>query len=405
LLQAAIAMLLWAKQQANRHVVISTCHNMCQFLVFVLCLTNVWTYHGDRFSPLWQPAGQALGEALTQNPETSWPIIFQQLQDAQQQFLSGEANRNGSSSSSGGGGGGGDSSRQEGAAATAMMENHLAAAVDDVNDMQTPSGTINLEQQWGCHRLDAYSIAAAAAGSCTDASNRMSNMLKGLAGKATSGVLGKTAEDWVPLLLTFAGAVTHNELTAAAAAAAVDEGDLEQNQNSQDEAAAGANSDHQMAAAAAAAVGSKRKQPELQPAAAAANGAQQQQQQQQQHGQPQRQHTGLAGAVSREGLGALGFSVKAWRGVMMEWLGLLGAVKNTKKLTRCVFVTVNDTITQSNHHSICLPNNISLMSLAGAPCGVNAFKFLAVLFTLSDHPHPELTAAQVSFSWPSVMHS
>jgi hypothetical protein len=40
--------------------------------------------------------------------------------------------------------------------------------------------------------------------------------------------------------------------------------------------------------------------------------------------------------LNRDGLGGLGFSVRAWRGVMMEWLSLLAASKAAKRVPRWV---------------------------------------------------------------------
>jgi hypothetical protein len=184
----------------------------------------------------------------------------------------------------------------------------------------------DLQQQWRSYCQKGYGVAAAASGSCTDAANRLTHILKGLAGTTTPEVLNRVSADWVPLLLGFAAAVTHGgaaeeemqeDVTAEDAAAAAAE-----------DAAAGAAAAAAAAAASEnAAVGAKRKQPD--PAAAA-------EQQQQQQAAKRQRGSGLAGALSREGLGCLGFSIRAWRGVMMEWLALLGALKNPKKQQRWV---------------------------------------------------------------------
>ena len=89
---------------------------------------------------------------------------------------------------------------------------------------------------------------------------------------------------------------------------------------------------------AAAAAGSKRKQPEE-------DDHQQQQQggkrQQQRGGHGSNNNNSLARALNRDSWGSLGFSVRAWRGVMMEWLGLLAASKAAKRLqTKYVCVDV-----------------------------------------------------------------
>jgi hypothetical protein len=196
----------------------------------------------------------------------------------------------------------------------------------------------DLQQQWQRYCQKGYGVAAAASGSCTDAANRLTHILKGLAGAASPEVLNRVSVDWVPLLLAFAAAVSHG-----GAAEEAGEDDV------QDEAAAAAAAeDAETTAASAAAadgtaaavaisedvpIGAKRKQPE--PAAVAAGDLAAAEQQQQQQSPAKRQPgRGLAAAVSREGLGALGFSIRAWRGVMMEWLALLGALKNPKKQQR-----------------------------------------------------------------------
>jgi hypothetical protein len=63
------------------------------------------------------------------------------------------------------------------------------------------------------------------------------------------------------------------------------------------------------------------------------------QQQQQQQGPRSKRQRGLAGALNRDGLGGLGFSVRAWRGVMMEWLGLLAASKAATRVPRWGWLT------------------------------------------------------------------
>jgi hypothetical protein len=209
-----------------------------------------------------------------------------------------------------------------------------------------------LQQQW-CSFCEAgrSSLAAAAAvkaaggghpaaNGCTDPANRLTNLLKGLAAQAAAGVLEKTGGEWVPLLLTLAGAVTLVDVggDTAAAAAAVDEvdgaGDGEEEeaeQAAEDPAAAAAAAGEDAAgagagaaaAAAATEVGGKRKLDSTQ-------------HQQQQGPRSKRARGGLAGALNREGIGGLGFSIRAWRGVMVEWLGLLAASKAAKRLPRYV---------------------------------------------------------------------
>lgn len=260
-----------------------------------------------RFSPLWQPAAKALGEALTQNPDVTWPIIFQHLTTVQQQFLSGSSSASSDGSSS-----------------------------DSDSSDSSSSSAFSLQQQWESYcSHGCSSIAAAAAerqqqqqlGGCTDAANRLTNLLKGLTAQASAGVLEKTAKDWVPLLLTLAAAVTPVDLggesTAAAAAAEEDE---EGNGEAAATAAVGEEGEDPTAAAA---VGEKRKVTEDLPTDSTPP-----QQQQQQPAKRQRGSSGLAVALNRDGLGGLGFSVRAWRGVMMEWLALLAASKAAKRLTR-----------------------------------------------------------------------
>lgn len=247
-----------------------------------------------RFSPLWQPAGVALAEALTQNPKTAWPIILQHITQTQQQFLAGN-----------------------------YSNSHSADQQHGAEHGSThSSSSFDLQQQYETFCQQGYGVAAAASGSCTDAANRLTNLLKGLSAKTSAGVLHQVSDDWVPLLLSFAAAVTHAGSSEEEIATDADDTGL----------AAG---DEQHDREAAAAAGSKRKHPE-----ASAETKQHDQLQQQQRS-PKRQRSGLGAAVSREGLGSLGFSLKAWRGVMMEWLGLLGALKNPQKLNRWVWAAVN----------------------------------------------------------------
>lgn len=252
-----------------------------------------------RFSPLWQPAGQALAEALTQNPNTAWSIILQHITQTQQQFLAGN---NGHSWCSGA-----DHPQQQ--------QQHLG-------DGNGSSSSFDLQQQYHNFCQQGYGVAAAASSTCTDAANRLTHVLKGLAGTTSPGVLHQVSDDWVPLLLSSAAAVTQ-------ASSSEDDG------ADQDGEAAAAEGQQQLKGDVtqqpATAAGAKRKQPESETASAAEP---QQQQQQQRPGK--RLKGGLGAAVSREGLGGLGFSLKSWRGVMMEWLGLLGALRNPQKLKRWV---------------------------------------------------------------------
>jgi U3 small nucleolar RNA-associated protein 20 len=275
------------------------------FVIYLCC----------RFSPLWQPASQALGQALTSSSEAAWPLLLSHISHVQQLFLSGQ----GSST------------------AEAELDAESAAAVprqqQDLTGGLTGGLTgFDLQQQWQSYCQKGYGVAAAASGSCTDAANRLMHILKGLAGAASPEVLNRVSADWVPLLLAFAAAVTHG-------GAAEEAGEDEVQDEAAAAAAAAAAEDTQTAAAAAASedvtIGAKRKQPE--PAAVAAGELAAAEQQQQQQSPAKRQRgSGLAAAMSREGLGALGFSIRAWRGVMMEWLALLGALKNPKKQQRWV---------------------------------------------------------------------
>jgi U3 small nucleolar RNA-associated protein 20 len=257
-----------------------------------------------RFSPLWQPASQALGRALSSNSEAAWPLLLPHISHVQQLFLSGQ----GSST------------------AEAELDDESAAAAPGQQEGLTKGLTVfDLQRQWQSYCQKGYGVAAAASGSCTDAANRLTHILKGLAGATSAEVLNRVSSDWVPLLLGFAAAVTHG-----GAAEEVGDDDLQEDDAAADVDDAETAAPEAAAAAEDATVGSKRKQPE--PAAAAAGGlvaaAQQQSPAKRQRG------SGLACALSREGLGALGFSIRAWRGVMMEWLALLGALKNPKKQQR-----------------------------------------------------------------------
>jgi hypothetical protein len=251
-----------------------------------------------------------LGQALSSSSEAAWPLLLSHISHVQQLFLSGQ----GSST------------------AEAELDNESAAAAaprqqDGLTGSLTGSLTgFDLQRQWQSYGQKGYGVAAAASGSCTDAANRLTHILKGLASAASPEVLNRVSGDWVPLLLGFAAAVAHGGTAKEAGEDGL-----------QEEAAADAAEDTETAAAAAASedatAGAKRKQPEPATAAAGELAAAEQQQQQQLPAKRQRGN-GLAGALSREGLGGLGFSIRAWRGVMMEWLALLGALKNPKKQQR-----------------------------------------------------------------------
>jgi hypothetical protein len=214
----------------------------------------------------------------------------------------------------------------------------------------------SLQQQW-CSFCEAgrSSLAAAAAvkaaggghpaaNGCTDPANRLTNLLKGLAAQAAAGVLEKTAGEWVPLLLTLAGAVTLVDVGGDAAAAAAVEGvdgagdgeEQEEEQVGEGEEAAGG---EDTSPAAAAAGGDVAGETTVAAAAVAEVGGKRKldstPQQQQQGPRSKRARGGLAGALNREGIGGLGFSIRAWRGVMVEWLSLLAASKAAKRLPRC----------------------------------------------------------------------
>lgn len=224
---------------------------------------------------MWQPAGEALAEALSQQPATAWSIILEHIIQTQQEFIAGN-NSN------------------------AQPQQQLEHV-----------GRFDLDQQYREFCQQGYGVAAASSGSCTDAGNRLSNLLKGLAAKTSPGVLHQVSDDWVPLLLSFAAAVTHVGTS----------GEEDAGQQEADDDSTAAEAVEQQQQVDPASTGSKRKQPDLSAGAPA--------QQQRPH---KRHRSGLDAAVSREGLGGLGFSIKSWRGVMMEWLGLLGALKNPQKL-------------------------------------------------------------------------
>jgi U3 small nucleolar RNA-associated protein 20 len=249
-----------------------------------------------RFQPLWEPAAEAMGTALSLHEKIGWPLLLAQLRATQAAFLAGGGlgHKRHRSVSSGPTGADDGSSNSGNAAAEA------GASLAERFDWHLQEGSVGR------------------GGGSTDDGARLGWLLKA-ASKAASEVLERGGRDWVPLFLGYAavGRRLHGDLDA---------------EEGEDEGAAAAAEDREAPAGEAGAPPTtpKAKAKAAAAAAAAAKAPT--------SGAKRKRGDAGGGAGGSSAAGWLGVGGKAWRAQMLEWLGVLAAVKGARSLFRATEV-------------------------------------------------------------------
>ncbi|EFJ49017.1 hypothetical protein VOLCADRAFT_104545 [Volvox carteri f. nagariensis] len=184
-----------------------------------------------RFSPLWQPASQALAACLEFRAQESWPIVFSFLKSSQDQLLSGNVSSaavgSGPSAATGAGRGGG---RRRGRHHSSAAISAAITAVPLREELPVSQDASRIEKLDERYNSAVRAGTPQATGGVTDPQNRLSHVLRAMAAAPYSTV-EQHSRDWVPLFLEYTAARgSHFDdgegdveaaVTAARAAAAV----------------------------------------------------------------------------------------------------------------------------------------------------------------------------------------
>ncbi|GIL61502.1 hypothetical protein Vafri_15933, partial [Volvox africanus] len=290
-----------------------------------------------RFSPLWQPASEALAACIQFQSQASWPVVFSFLQTCQAELLSGDFPAAAASSGQDGSGGG---RRTRGRHRSAAAISAAITAAPVVRELASSQDASLLENLTDRYETVVRSGTPQAGGGMTDPQNRLSHVLRAMAMAPYSTIEGYS-KDWMPLFLDYTaargGQLNDGERDVEAAAArprkkartrdgavaAKTHGSIDQDDGDNDEPAmkerreshglAGCSSDKAAVAAAATAPGGKRKLPKNRTAAAA--------------GAAELPTANAVSVLSRIG-------GKTWRAGLLDWLKLLAGLRGVRGLHR-----------------------------------------------------------------------
>ncbi|KAG2487780.1 hypothetical protein HYH03_013624 [Edaphochlamys debaryana] len=155
-----------------------------------------------RFSPLWAPASEALAHGLQFRAQETWPIVFAFLSACQCQLLTGDFPAAAAANSGGREDRGGRHPSRHRSASAASAAITAAPVVHEIPPEQDASVIESL--------YDRYDKAASAGaprtvGGLTDPQNRLSHVLRAMAG-APYAVIEARSRDWAPLFLEYTAA-------------------------------------------------------------------------------------------------------------------------------------------------------------------------------------------------------
>ncbi|GFR52620.1 hypothetical protein Agub_g15136, partial [Astrephomene gubernaculifera] len=148
-----------------------------------------------RFSPLWQPASEALAAGLQFQHKVSWPIVLSFLTSSQRRLLAADFPSAPAASAAGSG-----RRRRSAAAITAAIT--AQPLTHEIPPSQNASYIESLDERYVAA---ASAGTPAAAGGVTDPQNRLSHTLRAMAA-APYSIIEQHSRDWVPLFLDYTAA-------------------------------------------------------------------------------------------------------------------------------------------------------------------------------------------------------